>query len=223
MTFLDDLDTPALLLDRAVLEANTARMRERMDRLGVSLRPHMKTAKSDQVARLASGSPGGPITVSTLREAEYFLDRGFTDIVYAVGITPSRLDTVAGLAARGADLNILTDDPSVAGAIARRASAAPVSFKVLDRGRHRWRSWRRTPRRRPIVGRRACSGRGRKRGAERSADPRRPLLPRAQRHGSARRRPRGARRRGASRHSPARCRPRLPRGQRRVDPHRRAR
>ena len=55
------------------------------------LRPHVKTAKSVEIVRLAvEGQPGG-ITVSTLREAEYFLDHGFTDILYAVGIVPSKL------------------------------------------------------------------------------------------------------------------------------------
>jgi D-serine deaminase-like pyridoxal phosphate-dependent protein len=54
----------------------------------VPLRPHMKTAKCIEVARLATaGQPGG-ITVSTLAEAEYFFRHGITDILYAVGITP---------------------------------------------------------------------------------------------------------------------------------------
>ena len=85
---LDDLPTPALVLDRGVLSANIARMNERMRRLGVPLRPHLKTAKSADVARLAvAGHPGG-VTVSTLYEADYFLERGFADVTYAVGITP---------------------------------------------------------------------------------------------------------------------------------------
>ena len=53
------LDTPCLLLDREALERNTARMRARMQRHAVTLRPHVKTAKSIDVARLAVGGARG--------------------------------------------------------------------------------------------------------------------------------------------------------------------
>ena len=70
----------------------------------------MKTAKSIDVARLAlHGQPGG-ITVSTLAEAEYFAGHGIADILYAVGITPQKLDQVAKLNAAGADVIVITDD-----------------------------------------------------------------------------------------------------------------
>ncbi|MGZ5084874.1 MAG: alanine racemase, partial [Usitatibacter sp.] len=67
-----DLTTPALLLDRARLERNCVRMRERVQSQGAALRPHVKTAKSVEVTQLALHAASGPITVSTLREAEYF-------------------------------------------------------------------------------------------------------------------------------------------------------
>ena len=74
----------------------------------------MKTAKSIDVARLAlQGQPGG-ITVSTLAEAEYFAAHGIADILYAVGITPQKLDQVAKLNAAGAQVMVITDDPETA-------------------------------------------------------------------------------------------------------------
>ncbi len=66
---LSDLKTPALVLDRARLERNVAAMSRRMKAHGVDLRPHMKTAKSAEVARLATAGHSGGITVSTLAEA----------------------------------------------------------------------------------------------------------------------------------------------------------
>src|ERR1051325_2503658 len=106
---LTEIETPALVVDRERLLRNLSRMRERLARLQVPLRPHVKTAKSVDVVRLAvEGQPGG-ITVSTLKEAEYFLDRGFTDILYAVGIVPSKLRQVAALQARGAHITIILD------------------------------------------------------------------------------------------------------------------
>ena len=48
------LNTPALILDRSVVTRNTARMANRMRQHGVALRPHLKTAKSAQVAQTTS-------------------------------------------------------------------------------------------------------------------------------------------------------------------------
>jgi D-serine deaminase-like pyridoxal phosphate-dependent protein len=128
---LTDLETPALVVDRGRLTHNIERMRCRLAELGVPLRPHVKTAKSIDVVRLAvEGQPGG-ITVSTLREAEHFLDHGFTDILYAVGIVPSKLAHVAALQRRGADITIILDSIEMAEATARGAEALGTTFPVL--------------------------------------------------------------------------------------------
>src|ERR1700742_2861081 len=88
---LKTIETPSLVLNRSALLRNTSRMTERFRQLGVAFRPHMKTAKSIDVARLALAGNFGGITVSTLKEAEYFLSHGIRDIVYAVGIAPGKL------------------------------------------------------------------------------------------------------------------------------------
>ncbi len=75
---LEGIDTPALLLDVQKLERNCAGMRERVSGKGTMLRPHVKTAKCVEVTRIALGAASGPITVSTLREAEEFFANGFT-------------------------------------------------------------------------------------------------------------------------------------------------
>ena len=107
---LEELETPALVLDAAVMEANIGRMRERLRGLGVGLRPHAKTAKSIEVARRClEGQPGG-ITVSTLAEAEHFAARGIRDILYAVGIAPNKVRHVEALRRRGIDLVVVLDN-----------------------------------------------------------------------------------------------------------------
>ncbi len=126
---IDALTTPALILDRAIVTRNTRRMGARMAAQGVALRPHLKTAKSAQVAALAVAGQAGGITVSTLAEAAYFLGHGFSDITYAVGIVAGKLPAAADLMARGADLKILTDNLDAARAIA--AFEGPAHFKVL--------------------------------------------------------------------------------------------
>lgn len=133
---LADLPTPCLVLDRSILTRNIRHMASAVGRHGVGLRPHMKTAKSIDVARLAlDGQPGG-ITVSTLAEAEYFAAHGITDILYAVGITPQKLDQVAKLNAAGANVIVLTDDPDVASAIALHP-LPPRTLIEVDTGESR--------------------------------------------------------------------------------------
>jgi D-serine deaminase-like pyridoxal phosphate-dependent protein len=125
---LDEIPTPALVLDLGVLKRNLALMASAILRHpGVTLRPHLKTAKSRDVAALAA--PGhGPITVSTLAEARHFAEGGWRDQIYAVGITPQKLDAVAALNAAGAAVKVITDDPDCAAAIA--AHPGPVSALV---------------------------------------------------------------------------------------------
>lgn len=106
-------------------------MSDRAQALGVDLRPHLKTAKCREVARLATARHSGAITVSTLREAEYFAADGYDDILHAVGIAPGKLDRVAALRRRGVRLTIVTDDLDVASAIAARAQESDGTFDVL--------------------------------------------------------------------------------------------
>ena len=128
---LEQLETPCLVLERGKLERNIARMRDHLAKLKVGLRPHVKTAKSYDVARLAlAGQPGG-ITVSTLKEAEQFFAHGITDILYAVGITPNKLDHVAALKRRGADITIILDNVESARIVAARGAALGIKFPAL--------------------------------------------------------------------------------------------
>lgn len=124
---IDDLPTPCLVLDRSILSRNLKRMSDAVRKHRVALRPHLKTAKSAEVGRMATSGEAGGITVSTLAEAEYFGERGFRDIFVAAALPPQKLDRAAALIARGAAVTLVTDDVSAAAAIARHA--AP--FKVL--------------------------------------------------------------------------------------------
>jgi D-serine deaminase-like pyridoxal phosphate-dependent protein len=133
---LADLPTPCLVLDRTILARNIRVMAASLSRLHVPLRPHMKTAKSIEVARLAiDGQPGG-ITVSTLAEAEYFFGHGIGDMLYAVGITPQKLEQVCKLNQAGAQIIVITDDPAMAGTIAERPDP-PRTLIEIDSGEER--------------------------------------------------------------------------------------
>src|SRR6266568_8881001 len=82
--------TPAFLIDDTIVRRNCESMRAKALRSGVAFRPHVKTHKTIEIARLQHGGALGPITVSTLAEAEFFADAGFVDITYAVPIAPEK-------------------------------------------------------------------------------------------------------------------------------------
>lgn len=94
---------------------------------GVALRPHLKTAKSADVARLATSGEAGGVTVSTLAEAEYFTAHGFRDIMVANALPPGKLSRAEALTLQGVTVTLVTDDLAMASAIA----AHPGQFRVL--------------------------------------------------------------------------------------------
>lgn len=139
-THLDTLPTPGLILDRDKVIRNVAALKARLDTLGVTLRPHVKTSKCIEVARLMAGGTQGPITVSTLREAEHFAAAGWTDMIYAVGLAPDKLPRVQRLLEDGVDLAVLLDTEEQARALARRRSEGhrvPAALIEIDCDGHR--------------------------------------------------------------------------------------
>ncbi|MFI5000422.1 MAG: alanine racemase [Reyranellales bacterium] len=100
------------------MRRNLKRMSDRLRDAGVILRPHLKTAKSVQIGRMAVEGHDGRITVSTLAEARYFAKGGFKDVLYGVGIVPAKLPAVTELRRQGVNLRVVTDNIAVAKAIA---------------------------------------------------------------------------------------------------------
>lgn len=128
---LHTLDTPALILDEAKMDANIARMRDKAQALGVTLRPHLKTSKCWEVAKRQLWTPEGPATVSTLKEAEEFAAHGVKDMIYAVGIAPQKLHRVAALLRQGVDLKIILDNVDSARAVSRFCQEEHLPIKVM--------------------------------------------------------------------------------------------
>jgi D-serine deaminase-like pyridoxal phosphate-dependent protein len=128
---LSELVTPALVLDRKILDVNISRLHERMKALGVDLRPHGKTAKNIDVIRMALAGQSGGITVSTLKEAEYYFANGITDIVYAVGIAPVKLDRICALIKKGADITVILDSIAQVRFVAKEARSQNLEIPVL--------------------------------------------------------------------------------------------
>jgi D-serine deaminase-like pyridoxal phosphate-dependent protein len=98
---VDELDTPSLLIDLDVLDANIAEMAEVAQNAGVGLRPHTKTHKSPAIAQMQVDAGASGITVAKLGEAEVMADAGFDDVLVAFPIVGDRkLDRLRALAER---------------------------------------------------------------------------------------------------------------------------
>jgi D-serine deaminase-like pyridoxal phosphate-dependent protein len=131
-----DLTTPAFLVDRSIVDRNCSRMRDKARASGVAFRPHAKTHKTVEIARLQHGGALGPITVSTMAEAEFYADAGFRDITYAVPIAPEKLPRAAALQRRLERLNILLDSFDALRAVEASDTVFDAFLKV-DCGYHR--------------------------------------------------------------------------------------
>ncbi|MGD9847222.1 MAG: alanine racemase [Variibacter sp.] len=138
-TTLASLDTPCLVVDAMRMERNIVRLRERLHKLGVAFRPHLKTAKSVDVSRRVMTTAQGPATVSTLREAEIFAQTGIVDMIYAVGVAPDKIARVAALRRAGVDLAVVVDSGEQAVAVAAGGDvAAPIPVLIeIDCDGHR--------------------------------------------------------------------------------------
>lgn len=104
------IDTPALLIDYPLMLANIKAMQEKADRYGVGLRPHTKTHKMPEIARLQMDAGAAGITVAKVGEAEVMADNGLNDIFIANEIVgPGKLARIRALK-RKAKVRLGIDD-----------------------------------------------------------------------------------------------------------------
>ena len=128
---LSDVDTPALVLDEARVLRNVDRLSSRIAKLGVTLRPHLKSVKSEELAKLMLSDSLGPATVSTLAECSVFAQMGVKDIVYAVGITPQKLSRIAAIRSMGCDLVVILDSLEQAQVLVATVKKLDVKLPAL--------------------------------------------------------------------------------------------
>ena len=137
---LQSLQTPSLVLDVERVRRNAERVGERVAGFGTKLRPHVKTHKCVEVARIQTIGHSGALTVSTLAEARAFAAHGFTDITYAVPIEPGKFEQAIELSKDCERLALITDDPAIPAQLDEAAGRAGVQLDLLlkvDCGYHR--------------------------------------------------------------------------------------
>ncbi len=136
---LTDIATPAVLVDAAKLKKNLDTMQAAVKTHGKRLRPHAKTHKSPEIARMQVEGGAAGICCAKLGEAEVFAESGITDIRLPYPLNPVNAGRVFSLADRVA-LSFIVDDPEVAGAWSDLAKARGRRLDVLikvDTGFHR--------------------------------------------------------------------------------------
>jgi D-serine deaminase-like pyridoxal phosphate-dependent protein len=131
MTLVADLDTPAIVIDLDIVEANIRRLQERLTHFGVANRPHIKTHKIPALAKmqLAAGAVG--ITCQKLGEAEVFADTA-DDILLTYNIIgEAKTDRLAALTHRLKRMAVVLDNETVARGLSEAGLRNGVDIRFL--------------------------------------------------------------------------------------------
>jgi D-serine deaminase-like pyridoxal phosphate-dependent protein len=132
--------TPAVVIDLDKVERNIARVQSICDAAGVANRPHIKTHKSPELARLQREAGARGITCQKLGEAEVFAEAGFDDILISYNILGEEKTERLGALARRADITIAADNPVTIDGLVRAGEIAgrPIGVVIeCDTGRKR--------------------------------------------------------------------------------------
>ncbi len=128
---VDDIDTPALVVDLDAFERNLDLMANAVRGAGIALRPHGKAHKCPEIAlaQLERGAVG--ICCQKVGEAEAFVAAGVGDVLVTNEIVGgSKLARLAAMAKK-ATVAVLADDVAAIPGIGAAANAAGVSIAVL--------------------------------------------------------------------------------------------
>ena len=126
-----ELPTPALTIDLNILERNLDRMAALCRDQGLKLRPHIKTHKTPEVARMQVDRGAAGLTVAKVGEAEVMTGAGFDDLLLAFPIWGA--ETLRRLAVLASNHRILIslDNEATAQELSRAMSLQKSTIGVL--------------------------------------------------------------------------------------------
>ena len=131
MTSIFDLETPAVLIDLDVVEANIERTQSLFDQLGIGFRPHIKTHKIPFLAELQMKQGAVGIAAQKISEAEVFAAAGFTDILLCFNLLSAakiaRLRTLMD----SCHMTVVADNLDVVRALSSGMSGSQTPLDVL--------------------------------------------------------------------------------------------
>lgn len=135
-----EFGTPAAVIDMDRVERNIARIQATCDAAGVANRPHIKTHKSPELAKLQIAAGARGITCQKLGEAEVMADAGIDDILISYNLLGDEKMARLGALRSRIDVTVAADNPVVVADLAKAAAAAGRALPVVvecDTGRKR--------------------------------------------------------------------------------------
>lgn len=138
----DELDTPSVIVDRDMLARNITEMADLAREASVALRPHIKTHKTPEIARMQRDAGAVGVTCAKLGEAESLADAGLTDIFICYPlVTERKARRLAALARRpGVAVSTIVDSTEGVAALSHVFADEGTRLDVLvkvDTGLHR--------------------------------------------------------------------------------------
>ncbi len=137
---IEQLDTPVPVIDLDRLEANIAGLQDYMDQHGIANRPHIKTHKVPEIARLQVETGAVGICCQKVSEAEVMVEAGLDDIFIPYNVIgQAKLERLIALAER-ARISVVADSDYTVRGYAQAAQRAGLEFAVrveFDTGMHR--------------------------------------------------------------------------------------
>lgn len=140
---VQSLDTPSMIVDLDLMEANIKKLTDKLLPTGVSIRPHLKTTKSAILAKKlnAAGCKGG--CVAKLSEAEVIAGTGFDDLLITCEIIgAAKVRRLVELYRKHRQIRIVVDSAAGASAINDALASSGIEEPIrtlidLDVGLHR--------------------------------------------------------------------------------------
>ncbi|XP_066984003.1 D-serine dehydratase-like [Macrobrachium rosenbergii] len=128
---VDQLTTPAFLVDYAQVKANCNNMLETCNKMGVRLRAQTKTHKTIEGAELQTGGTKKCLVTSTLDESEFYADHGFDDILYGYPLIPFHMPRVTALTKRLEKFHVMVDSRLAVETLLETPPPSPKTWSVF--------------------------------------------------------------------------------------------
>lgn len=140
---LEDLDTPSMIVDLDLMEANIEKLFAKFSTTSCNIRPHLKTTKSAAIAHKLTAAGAKGCCVAKVSEAEAITAAGFDDILITTEIIGvPKVKRLVELYKKNNKLRTVVDSEAGASAINKALAESnivePISVLIdLDVGLHR--------------------------------------------------------------------------------------
>ncbi len=126
-----DLDTPSVLIDLDIMQRNIQRMQARCDDIGLKFRPHIKTHKIPDIAKMQLEAGAVGIACQKVTEAEVFASAGISNIQIPYNILgPQKTRRLADLALYN-NVTVSADSPTVVAGLSEAADAMGIRLRTM--------------------------------------------------------------------------------------------